>query len=169
MLSPLQLRQHSFTEVSLVAIENGSADAEVTFEQNLQCGCKTDNPLIWRVDLQIIMSSDKNKPFNYSGSVAIRGIFEIHPEFPEHRREELIRINGAGILFGALREMILNVTSRSVKGPFLLPTVSFVEAGKGDQEGRPKARSRKTVADDGRAKGKRQVGAEVSESRVKYE
>jgi preprotein translocase subunit SecB len=143
MLSPLQLRQHSFTEVSLVAIENGSADAEVTFEQELQCGSKADNPLIWRADLQIIMSCDKDKPFNYSGSVAIRGVFEIHPHFPENRREELIRVNGASLLYGAVREMILNITSRSLKGPFLLPTVSFIEAQEDKQQSRPRARLKK--------------------------
>jgi preprotein translocase subunit SecB len=145
MLSPLQLRQHSFTEVSLVAIENGAADAEVTFEQQLQCSSKTDNPLIWRADLQITMSCDKDKPFNYSGCVAIRGIFEIHPGFPENRREELIKVTGASLLYGAVREMILNVTSRSLKGPFLLPTVSFIEAQGDKQQSRPRVKLKKAV------------------------
>jgi preprotein translocase subunit SecB len=145
MLSPLQLRQHSFTEVSLVAIEDGSADAEVTFEQQVQCGSKADNPLIWRADLQIIISCDKDKPFNYSGSIAVRGIFEIHPGFPENRREELIRVTGASILYGAVREMILNITSRSLKGAFLVPTVSFVEAQRGKQQVRSKRKSTKPV------------------------
>ena len=35
-------------------------------------------------------------------------------------------INGLGMLYSAAREMILNVTARSVHGPMSLPTLNFV-------------------------------------------
>ena len=144
MLSPLQLKHYSFTQVAIRAVEDGSAEAEVTFEHQFRCGSKADNPLIWRADLQVTMSGDNAKPFTYSGVICIRGIFEIHPDFPEVRRQELIRVNGASLLYGAIREMILNITSRSLKGPLILPTVSFQHA-QGDKEPRRFAKSKKST------------------------
>ena len=141
MLSPLQLRQHSFQEVAIKVVDAGTAEGEVTFEQQFACAFAIDNPLMWRGDLRVTIVSEREKPFSYSGVIAIRGIFEIHPAFPEARREDLIKVNGAGILFGAIREMVLTVTSRSLKGPLLLPTLNFQQAEEENQSLR--ARSKK--------------------------
>jgi preprotein translocase subunit SecB len=125
MLSPLQLRQHLFTEVAIGVVEDGVPDGEAKFEHKLQYGSSRENPLLWRAELKVTISSNNETPFNYSGTVSITGIFEVHPDFPKERAEELIRVNGAGILFGAIREMVLNITCRSSKGPLVLPTLNF--------------------------------------------
>jgi hypothetical protein len=40
-------------------------------------------------------------------------------------REELIRVTGASMLYGACREMLANLTARSTHGMSTLPSVSF--------------------------------------------
>lgn len=39
--------------------------------------------------------------------------------------QELVRINGASILYSAAREMILQITGRGPWGPYMLPTVNL--------------------------------------------
>jgi hypothetical protein len=39
------------------------------------------------------------------------------------KRRDLVRMNGGSLLLGAIREMVLTITSRSARGPVELPTV----------------------------------------------
>ncbi len=41
---------------------------------------------------------------------------------------DLIVVNGASMIYGSIREMISNVTSRSMAGPLLLPSLSFIDS-----------------------------------------
>jgi hypothetical protein len=56
------------------------------------------------------------------GHLTVLGIFQVHPDFDEEKRFDLVRMNGGSLLLGAVREMVLTVTSRSARGPFELPT-----------------------------------------------
>jgi preprotein translocase subunit SecB len=53
----------------------------------------------------------------------MEGAFEIHPDYPAEKLEELVRMNGGALLYGAAREMVIMLTSRCKNGPLDLPSV----------------------------------------------
>jgi len=64
----------------------------------------------------------------YNIQVSVRGTVRIHltqaqGQFEERRVRALV--NGASLLYGAVREMVSTITSRSAHGPLLLPSLSF--------------------------------------------
>jgi hypothetical protein len=68
----------------------------------------------------------------YSFELAVSGIVACMPEMVhELRPEEAARQYGLAMIYGAMREQLLTVTSRMMHGPRLLPTVSFMEPPKG--------------------------------------
>jgi preprotein translocase subunit SecB len=64
----------------------------------------------------------------YVGDVAVEGIFRANPESEGNRLSDfLVLTNAASMLFGAVREMVLNLTSRGPWPAVMLTTVSFIE------------------------------------------
>lgn len=138
MLSPLQLKQHRFTVFSVEAIATGLPEHESCVKTEAKWGHAKDNELAWRVELTVEFGPDEERAKSpYQGKANIVGFFNVAEQWPAEKREELVRINGASVLFGAVREMILAVTSRSTHGPFLIPTFSFAN-GEGTQSEAPK-------------------------------
>ena len=72
--------------------------------------------------------ADAKNPAPYHGSAEIVGIFTVDPAWSANKSEELARVNGASLLYGAVRETVLTLTSRATHGEFLLPTLSFIES-----------------------------------------
>jgi len=61
----------------------------------------------------------------YSGSIVMEGFFRVHDSVAEDIMPKIVAINGASILYGSARDYIALITSRSVNGEFVLPSVSF--------------------------------------------
>jgi len=53
------------------------------------------------------------------------GVFTISDSVEESKRNQLIFECGAALVYGAIREMVANITSRSVFGRLMLPTPTF--------------------------------------------
>ena len=126
MLSAIQIKQHLFTRVEvhcdpecMKAPENESY--EVTLSATEPTQETADSP--WKMNVDVRFGpSDKARPARYRGHLTVMGFFEVHPEFAEDKRLDLVRMNGGSLLLGAIREMVLTITSRSARGPFELPT-----------------------------------------------
>ena len=54
------------------------------------------------------------------------GVFRVAESVGIDRREELVFENGAAHVYGAIRDMVSTITARSVPGPIMLPTPTFV-------------------------------------------
>lgn len=84
------------------------------------------------VSLQVIVDNepaDKRSDQKYSPyrlDVEARGVVVI-PDGAEKLAlpEDLAAVNGASLLWSALREQVLTVTARMMAGPVMLPTMSF--------------------------------------------
>jgi len=63
----------------------------------------------------------------YVGSVTCVGLLNVLPDWPESDIEKLVFINGTGMLYSSIREMICNITSRGPHFMLTLPSQSFVE------------------------------------------
>ena len=127
-ISPLQLKQHLFTEISVRAFEKGSAEAAASFEPAVLCERFAPLANHWRLGLVIkLKSANPDKPLRYEAEVGIQGLVEVNSGFPEEKREQLAFVNGLSLLYSAVREILLTVTGRCVHGPMCLPTLNFGE------------------------------------------
>ena len=126
MLSAIQIKQHLFTRVEVhcdpectKAPENESYEVTLSATEPTQ---ETDDAP-WKMNVDVRFGpSDKAQPVRYRGHLTVMGFFEVHPDFAEDKRLDLVRMNGGSLLLGAIREMVLTLTSRSARGPFELPT-----------------------------------------------
>ena len=125
MLSPLQLKGHRFTQLHLEGIPKGIPGGAVEVSTNLGWGRHGSHPREWRVDLKVTFAPAAKQNGPYRGVAEVVGFFEVLDGWPDEKCEELIAINGASLLYGAIREMILVMSSRSSHGEFLLPTLRF--------------------------------------------
>lgn len=86
-----------------------------------------DDENIFFVDLQISVSPKQKKQIPYSIKLRLGAVFHINDniQFPKEKREMLMFINGAAILYGIAREYIFLATCHSKGGSLMLPSVSF--------------------------------------------
>ncbi len=84
------------------------------------------NSMLVSVVLKIPNEEGTKAP--YSVKIAVTGIFTwLDEATSEAERRDLTVVNGASILYGSIREMLLNVTSRSISGTMLLPSFNFLD------------------------------------------
>lgn len=120
MLSPIQARRHWIRKIAFepreIALKNSKCQADISLRHRK---CKDH----WHVHLKIVFGRQENSEANYRGHIEFEGIFDVHPEFPAEKAEDLVRMNGGAILYGAIRELILTLSSRSKHGPYEMPTI----------------------------------------------
>ncbi|MCF7733112.1 MAG: protein-export chaperone SecB [Akkermansiaceae bacterium] len=127
MLSPIQTRRHWIRRIAFepeeVAVDKSNYSANITLKHLKLEKC-------WQVCLSISFGGKKPGEATYIGRVEFEGIFDVHPDFPPEKTDAMVRMNGGAILYGAARELIMNLTARSKHGPFELPTIDarmFIE------------------------------------------
>jgi preprotein translocase subunit SecB len=137
--SPLQLRHVVYKKVSVAprsSEESGAPGEGFDFEGvNLRSKIGTalkegqeDDPRDYLVDLEIVIDNNLGKPTPYEIDVGVIGIFNVLPSLPKDRREDLVTVNGASILYGVIRELVLNLTSRFPNGALTLPGMNFEDS-----------------------------------------
>ena len=154
MPSPLSLETYFFTKIHLDACEKaGKEPATGVLSSKVNCLQHKQDAQKWMVTLGVSQHEDKEKgrpPYVFE--VEAVGFFTVDKQYPAEKAEVLVRANGAAVLFGAIREMVANLSAR---GPFAqvnLPTVTFVDEVVKHEPQELKARRkagapRQTVAD----------------------
>jgi len=85
---------------------------------------KGDN---WWVVVGFANSNEKaENKCPYLLDIQAMGFFDIRDGIPDEKRESIIYENGAALVYGAIREMVLTVTGRFLPGPLMLPTPTFM-------------------------------------------
>ncbi|MQM29617.1 MAG: hypothetical protein CRU78_03325 [Candidatus Accumulibacter phosphatis] len=82
---------------------------------------------IYAVRLHIKIANEEGAPAPYDLDIEVAGIFEISDKVTPDERENMITINGCAVLYSAIRDQVLTLTSRSSLGPLMLPTVNFLD------------------------------------------
>jgi preprotein translocase subunit SecB len=127
--SPISIIAHEFREIKVKAAEEDKPQGSLSLKFNRKWGASENDPLKWILELTVEFGGDDVKAqAPYEGLMVIEGLFEIHKAYPEEKRDSLIKVTGASILYGACREMLANLTARSAHGIISLPSVSFIEA-----------------------------------------
>jgi preprotein translocase subunit SecB len=140
-LSPLQLMEYTFDGVSVMPVDGYEADPEfapglVFFPGKLAMSAETGLALLdeqekytdFGVKLNLRVGPKEAAQAPYNIQVSVRGTVRMHLTQAQGQAEERrVRalVNGASLLYGAVREMVSTITSRSAHGPLLLPSLSF--------------------------------------------
>ena len=133
--SPLQFKGHSFPLVYLRANENGKANGEIGMDQDVSFLPIPNEPDHWNLQLRLkFYSANANEPFFYEAEIIAIGVVVIIGEIAPEKRELVASVNGLGILYSACREMLLNMSARSVYGPFSIPSINFTQVLKEAKE-----------------------------------
>ena len=136
--SPLQLRHVLYKKVSVIPhspIDSETPVRAVGFEFdgiNIQAkigiGQKVgqeDDPRDFIVNLEIKIDGKEGKPAPYLIDIGVVGVFNVLPSLQKEKRKDLVTVNGASILYGVIREIVLSLTSRFAIGPMTLPGMNF--------------------------------------------
>jgi len=127
-ISPLQLKQYFFTLLSIQANPKGLAKGQSSLEPTISFQKLAEEANEWNLGLRVVLRSEKtDAPFLYEIDAQIQGRVTVHDSFAQERREQLAVVNGLGMLYAAVREMVMNVTARSVHAAVTLPALNFVE------------------------------------------
>lgn len=133
--SPIQLLHVIYRRVNVTECGHASSQTAIGFDfqgvnikaklgSALKKGQEAD-PEDFLVDLEIAIDNEAGKPTPYGIDVSVLGVFKVLPSLTKDRREDLVTVNGASILYGAIRELILGITSRFQAGPLTLPGMNF--------------------------------------------
>jgi preprotein translocase subunit SecB len=132
--SPLTLHGIQFVRVHVetdLESENRADEFEFdgqTLQWGLDHGRDEDNGTWWvAVGFGTHQAEDEPR-CPYILDVQAVGIVSVSEEYPAEKHEKLAYEYGAALVYGAIREMVTNITGRSLAGPLVLPTPSFVGA-----------------------------------------
>lgn len=137
-LSPLQLMQMVFTKTRVETFEDADGLGEIWAPQfdfegvNLlvenTVGQQENNTTDFLVALRVAVlnEADAVKKAPYAFDIAVQGVFKLAADFTCDDRYDLVRVNGSAMLYGAIRDMLQQITARSMLGTLLLPTLHFL-------------------------------------------
>ena len=136
--SPIQLKEMVYLGIKVWPQLLEETDGQVTaasFDFNgvmigerieVQILGEEDNPMFYGVKLRISVENKEGKIAPYDLDVEVAGVFEIiNKKIKKEEREEMVTVNGCAVLYSAIRDQIMTLTARSVRGALILPTVNF--------------------------------------------
>lgn len=126
-ISPLQLESYHFTEMVLTSHESGNTVAPEHISTQITGGESPDDPHVIGATLTVAWDRTDENDLACNGRFSVRGAFRVANEIDMTQRLDLMRVNAVSLLYGAVREMVHNMSSRSMTGPLILPTLSFVD------------------------------------------
>lgn len=85
----------------------------------------TDDPREFAVAVKLEYTPPDGSSFPYCFLIEAEGLFTIAQDGAVEERRKLVAVNGASILYGAMREHLLTVSARHQHGPVLLPCLDF--------------------------------------------
>ncbi|GJL81860.1 MAG: hypothetical protein DHS20C01_14940 [marine bacterium B5-7] len=138
--SLLQLRHYKLELLNIEPSSKFASDSEdvypdfehADFVASIGFGKRADeeNETDFAVRLELSCSPAVGKIFPYSFSIAALGFVSLaRTEGLNNDPAKLAAVNGLGLLYGAMRELMLLITGRFENGPIMLPSVNFIDAG----------------------------------------
>lgn len=124
MLNPIQVQRHGLRHVSFSWQHPRPEKATINLQVKLHHE-RSDKEKSWSVILRVeVKISDIEGKFpDNEIEVEFDGIFAVLPDYPEEIADQIVRMNGGAVLYGAARELIHQLSSRTPCGSFELPTI----------------------------------------------
>ena len=142
--SKLQLETYHLNKISVIPRPDAEATALGQYADfsNVMFGSDVSLHELKAVDgldikqglsLTLTAQPGEGSTFPYDIEMEMMGIFNTDA-FPEADRDVMLLVNGASMLYGAMREMLMTITYRCMHGPVLLPSVHFIDLEKDYKE-----------------------------------
>lgn len=135
VLSPFQIRTHRLVSIHLEPALGPTASSVgnlLLARPQLHLNHGSGNTEVWQAHLRVdLVASDQGRVAAYHGHIVLDGVFDVHPQVPEHERLKLAAVNAGLALYASAREWIASLTARSVHGLATLPSIdaqAFVPA-----------------------------------------
>lgn len=133
--SSLQLERSAFLKVLVEAQElyaqkndeqEFSSFSEAGLESSVEIGVAEEgsDQTVVKLDVRLLGKDGHVPP--YKLHVILLGVFRCDFCGEPGQRQRLIEVNGPAVLYGSVRELVLQLTSRGPLGPLTLPTVTFL-------------------------------------------
>lgn len=136
--APLQLEHYALLGLHLEPAPGGTPADPGTYvffaDAKFSSTVKVDNVQLpngeprHTVELTLDGSPKPDSAFAYTFTIKLVGFFDGR-QLPELDRDAIVAVNGASMLYGVAREMLLSITSRAAQGPVMLPSVNFAQIG----------------------------------------
>ena len=142
-LSQLQLLQYTFDGISVMPVQGYVPDEQfspelVYFPGKLAMSADTELQQLneeksysdYSITLTLRVGPNVKLQAPYAIAVSVRGVVRMHLTLEANQAEERrvrAMVNGVSLLYGVVREMVNTITSRSVHGLLLLPSMNFSE------------------------------------------
>lgn len=142
-LAPLQLQHSHFVSLSVDTEESAliapsdygnepyppASDMELDVDVKMGLLSSREDLSEYVIQLTLRVTPRKDSQFPYRISAQMEGFFLFKHTGDINERNRMVVINGASILYGAVREQLLTLTGRHKAGPVMLPSYSFREFG----------------------------------------
>lgn len=137
--SPVRLEHYNFAGLSIVPIEGYEPDLEsdnpypkfanADFSIHVRIAEPSPDESHQKFLLHLDLKGEPKKdlPFPYQFSIGADAIISLRGKVESKNIRNLVSVNGASMLYSALREALLSLTYRFPNGPMMLPSASFID------------------------------------------
>jgi len=134
--SVIRLEHYNLTSLSIEPVEGYAPNfdeglypkfSNADFDIRVRLGEPVDDDDEYMIRLFLKASPKADKPFPYTFSVGADAVLTYHGKKDNAERRELLLVNGASLLYSALREMLFSLTFRFSTGPMMLPSANFID------------------------------------------
>lgn len=125
--SPLQLERHFFTKVQIDTNPSGKVGAANQLNYEVEIGQAANDPKRYQVVVRLKLLSTPQNDACYTGEIHAVGLFRVLAGWPADKTLWLVESNGAALLYGAIRELLSNITARGPWPQVVLKSVTFVQ------------------------------------------
>lgn len=101
------------------------AFAEAGLKSSVEFSQAEDMPRRYFLKLGILLEGTEKAQTPYLLDVEMVGVFQCIGKDAD-KDSSFVEINGAAVLFGSIRELVMQMTSRGPYPPMVLPTVNFI-------------------------------------------
>jgi preprotein translocase subunit SecB len=126
---PLAIKEYYITNLSIRA--NTLPKQKIQGEGEIQAKAfsarNKDNDKLWRVALNVSCAPAEGKFYPYFIEVEAVGFFEVEDDITSDKAEIIVSNWGPTLLYGAIRELVMLITSRGPNPRVVLPSFSFTK------------------------------------------
>lgn len=124
MHSQIQLISRKFLDIELHPQSTHGKENSFKTSHMIVVIQDEEDPNHWRTKFGIkIENSSEEELSPYVGEITVAGTFQLAENFPADKAKQMVHLNSGAILYGAIRELVSSLTSQSIHGELILPTI----------------------------------------------
>ena len=128
--SPLRLESYVFDHIHVEALPEREKGAIIKLQADAKGAEHDEDVRRAKLKLRVAFGPEPGGKLGYQGTVQVLGNFLLEPPSPPEELFGLMVTEGEALLFGAVRELVCNLTARGPWPMLRLPNVSFSVASK---------------------------------------